>query len=171
MQITSLFHIAIKTGKPEATRRFYQEVFGMSESPRPPFEFPGFWMQINTPYGGALFHIYTREAALGSDGQIPFGSGAIDHIALSAHGFAMLRERFRTLGVPYRERAVPKMPLWQLFVYDPNGIQFEFNFHSQCEEKPGISIDPNNFPKAGVEWFDSQAYEQFGAETVLSPEH
>lgn len=171
MQITSLFHITIKTGKPEATRRFYETVFGMSESPRPPFEFPGFWMQINTPYGGALFHIYTREAAVGSNGQVPFGSGAIDHIALSAHGFAVLRERCRSLGIPYRERSVPKMPLWQLFVYDPNGIQFEFNFHARCEEKPDVSIDADNFPKAGLDWFDPTAYEQFETKTTSEHRH
>jgi catechol 2,3-dioxygenase-like lactoylglutathione lyase family enzyme len=171
MQITGLFHVAIKTGKPEATRRFYLEVFGMSESPRPPFEFPGFWLQINTPYGGALFHIYTREAALGRDGRVPFGSGAIDHIAVSAHGFAELRERLRVLGIPYRERSVPQMPLWQLFVYDPNGIQFEFNFHAQCEEKSDVSVDRENFPKAGLDWFKPSAYEQFEVPDALHPAH
>ena len=87
MPATSLFHIAIKTGRPEATKRFYEQVFGMSESPRPPFEFPGYWMQLDTPHGGSIFHIYTGSAALGNDGRVPTGSGAIDHIALSAHGF------------------------------------------------------------------------------------
>jgi catechol 2,3-dioxygenase-like lactoylglutathione lyase family enzyme len=161
MPATNLFHIAIKTGKPEATKRFYEQVFGMVESPRPPFEFPGYWMQLNTPHGGSIFHIYTGSAALGNDGRVPTGSGAIDHIALSAYGFGETRERCRSLGVPYRERSVPGFPLWQLFSYDPNGIQFELNFHSAFEERQGVAVDPNNFLKAGLEWFDPGAYRQF----------
>jgi catechol 2,3-dioxygenase-like lactoylglutathione lyase family enzyme len=161
MPATSLFHIAIKTGRPEATKRFYEQVFGMSESPRPPFEFPGYWMQLSTPYGGAIFHVYTGSAALAGDGHVPTGSGAIDHVALSAHGFGEARERCRTLGVPYRERSVPGFPLWQLFCYDPNGIQFELNFHSAFEARQGVVVDPDNFVQAGLEWFDPQAYRQF----------
>ena len=161
MPTTSLFHIVIKTGKPEATRRFYEQVFGMSESRRPLFEFPGYWMQLNTPHGGSIFHIYTGTAALGNDGRIPTGGGAIDHIALSAHGFADTRERLRALGIPYRERSVPGFPLWQLFCYEPNGIQFELNFHSAFEERPEVAVDPDNYVKAGLEWFDPEALRQF----------
>jgi len=161
MPATSLFHIAIKTGKPEATKRFYERIFGMSESPRPPSEFPGYWMQLNTPHGGSIFHIYTGSAAVDNQGRVPTGSGAIDHIALSAHGFAETRERCQAFGVPYRERTVPGFPFWQLFSYDPNGIQFELNFHSAFEERHGVTVDPNNFLKAGLEWFDPEAYRQF----------
>jgi len=161
MPATSLFHVAIKTGKPEATRRFYAQVFGMSESPRPPFEFPGYWMQLETPHGGSIFHIYTGSAALGNDGRVPTGSGAIDHIALAAHGFGATRDRCRALRVPYRERSVPGFPLWQLFCYDPNGIQFELNFHSAYEDREGVAVDPNNFLQAGLEWFDPGAYRLF----------
>lgn len=161
MPATSLFHIAIKTGKPEATKRFYEQVFAMSESPRPLFEFPGYWMQLDTPHGGSIFHIYTGHAALGNDGRVPTGSGAIDHIALSAHGFGATRERCRALRIPYRERSVPGFPLWQLFCYDPNGIQFELNFHSAYEDREGVTVDPDNWVKAGTQWFDAEAYRQF----------
>lgn len=166
MPATSLFHIAIKTGKPQATKRFYEQVFGMTEAPRPAFEFPGYWMQLATPYGGAIFHIYTGAAALGGDGTVPTRSGAIDHIALSAHSFGQTRERCRALRVPYRERTVPGFPLWQLFCYDPNGIQFELNFHSAFEERQGAAVDPDNGVKAGSEWFDPDAYRQFEAEAA-----
>lgn len=164
MPATSLFHIAIKTGKPEASKRFYEQVFGMSESPRPKFEFPGYWMQLNTPHGGSILHIYTGSAALRNDGTLPTGSGAIDHIALSAHGFAQMRERCRALGIPYREREVPGFPLWQLFCYDPNGIQFEMNFHAEHEARLAVAVEPGNWVKAGVEWFEPEAYRQFETE-------
>jgi catechol 2,3-dioxygenase-like lactoylglutathione lyase family enzyme len=161
MPATSLFHVAIKTGKPEGSKRFYERVLGMSEAPRPKFEFPGYWMQLNTPYGGSILHIYTGNAALTNDGRIPTGSGAIDHIALSAHGFAATRERCRELGIPYRERAVPGFPLWQLFCYDPNGILFELNFHSAWEDREGVVVEPDNWVEAGVEWFEPEAYRRF----------
>jgi len=161
MPATSLFHVAIKTGKPDATKRLYEQLLGMTEAPRPPFEFPGYWMQLGTPYGGAIFHIYTGAAALANDGRVPTGSGAIDHIALSAVGFGETRERCRALGVPYRERSVPGFPLWQLFFYDPNAIQFELNFHSAFEARQGVAVDPDNFLKAGLEWFDPEAYRRF----------
>lgn len=161
MPATNLFHIAIKTSKPEVTKRFYEQVFGMTESPRPPFEFPGYWMQLNTPHGGSILHLYTGDAALGNDGRVPKGTGAIDHIALSAHGFDETRRRLRALGIPYRERTVPGTPLWQIFTHDPNGVHFELNFHSAHEAREGVSVDPNNFLKAGLEWFDPEAYRQF----------
>jgi catechol 2,3-dioxygenase-like lactoylglutathione lyase family enzyme len=161
MQVTGVLHIAIKTGKPEATKHFYEQVLGMSEAPRPAFEFSGYWMQLNTAPGGAIFHIYTGEAALGKDGRAPVGTGAVDHISLAAHGFDEMRERCKRLGVPYRERIVPGFPLWQIFFYDPNGIQFELQFHSACEGRPGVSVDPNNWLKAGIDWFDPETYRQF----------
>lgn len=164
MPAISLFHIAIKTARPQATRRFYAEVFGMSESPRPAFEFPGYWMQLDTPHGGAVFHIYTGDAALGRDGRVPTGSGGIDHVALAAVGFGDTRARCRALGVPYRERAVPGFSLWQLFCYDPNGIQFELNFHAAHEQRDGVAVDPDNWVKAGSEWFDPDAYRRFAAD-------
>ena len=158
MQITSLFHVAIKTARPAATKDFYEKIFGMTEAPRPPFEFPGFWMQLATPYGGAIFHVYAGHAAEGKDGTVPAGSGAIDHIALSAHGFVEIRKRCNANRIPYRERTVPNLPLCQLFVYDPNGVQFELNFNTGSESLPKGAIDPNNFPKAGIDWFNPEDY-------------
>lgn len=168
MQVTALFHIAIRTARPVATRRFYAEVFGMTEAPRPPFEFPGFWMQLAVPSGDAVFHVYTGGAAVGPDGTVPVGSGAIDHVALTAHGFGELRERCRALDVPWRERGVPGLPLWQLFVYDPNGIQFEFNFHSAAEAATGAVLDPDRFPVAGSAWFDPSKYGRFERDVAAS---
>lgn len=161
MQVTSLFHVSIKTRRPEASKRFYMEVLGLIEAPRPPFEFPGFWLQMTTSYGGVPFHFYTGHAAQDEDGTVPTGSGAIDHIALSAFGFEAMRERCQRLRVPYRERTIPAMTLCQLFFYDPNGVQLELNFNALCEQPPP-TIDASNFPRAGANWFDPAAYEHWG---------
>ncbi len=161
MQVTSLFHVSIKTQRPNATKRFYMEVLGLDEAPRPPFEFPGFWLQLTTSYGGVPLHFYTGEAGLNDDGSTPDRSGRIDHVAFSGHGFEEMRARCKKLNVPYRERTIPSLTLVQLFFYDPNGIQIELNFNANSEY-PLPKIDVSNFPRAGHDWFDPEAVLHWG---------
>ena len=56
------------------------------------------------------------------------GSGAFDHIAFRANDPAELLERLKARGLDYRERQVPSMDLFQIFVEDPNGITVELNY-------------------------------------------
>ena len=44
MQITGLFHVAIKTNDLDATVKFYTDVLGMTLAHRPDFGFPGAWI-------------------------------------------------------------------------------------------------------------------------------
>ena len=44
MQVTGLFHVAIKTNDLDATVKFYTEVLGMKLVHRPDFGFPGAWI-------------------------------------------------------------------------------------------------------------------------------
>ena len=46
MQITGLFHVAIKTNDLDATVKFYTEVLGMKLAHRPDFGFPGAWLAL-----------------------------------------------------------------------------------------------------------------------------
>ena len=159
MQITGLFHVAIKAASLEATERFYCDVLGLARAPRPPLKVPGIWLQTRTSAGDVLIHVYGGDVAKNADGSHPVGGNAIDHVALAAHGFDEMKEALGARGIPFRERPVPDSPLWQLFVYDPNGIQLELNFHSGCE--PGPGPDPANDQKRGVNWFEPRAYAQF----------
>src|SRR5690348_9832169 len=103
MLVTQLFHVAIKTPNLEASRRFYTDVLGMTLAQRPQLDFPGIWVQSPVPGGLAVFHIYAGDAALEADGSMASGSGVIDHVAITAHGFAETRERVRTYQLPHRE--------------------------------------------------------------------
>lgn len=161
MQVTGLFHISIKTQKPNASIRFYKEVLGMEEAPRPPFEFPGVWLKLNTSAGEVPLHLYTDDAAMNDDGSVPEGTGVIDHLALTAHGFQDMRDRCARLGVEYRERRIPSLTLVQLFFYDPNGVQLELNFNATSED-PLPEIDPANFPRAGGNWFNPDMVAHWG---------
>ena len=56
------------------------------------------------------------------------GSGAFDHIAFRAKDAESLISRLKAKGYPFRERKVPDMDLFQVFVEDPNGITVELNY-------------------------------------------
>jgi catechol 2,3-dioxygenase-like lactoylglutathione lyase family enzyme len=137
--ITGLFHVAIKTADLAATRRFYLEVLGLSEVARPEFGYPGAWIGVPLPGGQAIIHIYAGGPALGPSGVVEHGTAAIDHISLTAVGYAAFIERFRAAGLDWREFLVPGTTLYQLFVYDPSGVQLEITFDGRAE--PGVTPD------------------------------
>ncbi|GAN77893.1 VOC family protein [Acidisphaera rubrifaciens] len=137
--ITGLFHVAIKTADLAATRRFYCDVLGLAEAARPDFGYPGAWFAVPVPGGAAILHIYAGGPALGPDGVAEVGSAAIDHVSLTAVGYADFVARFREAGLDWREFLVPGTTLYQLFVYDPNGVQLEITFDGRAET--GVAPD------------------------------
>jgi catechol 2,3-dioxygenase-like lactoylglutathione lyase family enzyme len=124
MTVSGLDHVNIRcrpSDLPEM-RRFWGEVVGLAEGPRPDFDFPGIWF-----WAGArpVVHI----AARAPEGD-PLGSetGAFGHVALRAEGLEETRARLARLGVPAREAPVPGFPLHQIFLTDPAGIAVELTF-------------------------------------------
>ena len=85
MPLTDLHHVALRTKDLTASEHFYTEVLGMEKVDRPDFDFPGAWLQM----GETMFHLMAGYAALGPDGKISRGSGAVDHLAIQAHGVLM----------------------------------------------------------------------------------
>ena len=134
MPLTQLDHCSIRTTKLEETRAFYVDVLGLAVGPRPEFPFPGVWL-----YRGAqaVMHIigidpddasglqdYLGERSADASG----GTGTIDHIAFTATGLAEMRAQLTAAGLEFRERAVPKLALHQIFIVDPNGVTLELNY-------------------------------------------
>lgn len=156
--VHGLFHVAIKTGDLAATRRFYTEVIGLRETARPDFGYPGAWLACPHPGGAAIIHIYAGGPALGPSGMTPEGSASIDHLSLSCSGFAAYRERFDRHGLPWREFLVPGTSLWQLFVYDPSGVQLELTFEGQAESGPPPDMSAQRRYVAGAGFFHSSTY-------------
>lgn len=163
MLFGQLFHIALRTGDLDATVRFYTEVLGMVVADRPPIGFPGAWLKPAQPGADAMVHLYAGEAALEADGSLQRGSGAIDHVSVVCQGYSAFRERFRRFGLEWRENLVPATPLWQLFVYDPNGVQLELTFHAAAEAEPEPVIAPGQRYQARERWFRPELYRQFAA--------
>src|ERR1700728_3327714 len=67
--VHGLFHIAIKTDDLAATRKFWTEIIGLREFPRPDFGYPGAWLGCTQPGGLAIIHVYAGGAALGASGK------------------------------------------------------------------------------------------------------
>ena len=62
MQVTGLFHVAIKTNDLDATVKFYTDVLGMKLVHRPDFGFPGAWIAAGDSV--PIIHIYAGGPAL-----------------------------------------------------------------------------------------------------------
>ena len=156
--VHGLFHIAIKTSDLEATRVFWCDIIGLREMPRPNFGYPGAWLACPQPGGLGIIHVYAGGPALGPAGVAPSGTAAIDHISLSCSGYRDYVARFKGAGLDWREFLVPGTTLWQLFVYDPSGVQLELTFEGSVEgaEKPDMS--PGRAYVAGASFFNPKSY-------------
>lgn len=163
MLFGQLFHTAIRTADLDATVRFYTEVLGMIVADRPPIGFPGAWLKPAQAGADAIIHVYAGDAAREADGSVQTGTGAIDHVSVVCQGYSEFRARFERFGLPYRENLVPATPLWQLFVYDPNGIQLELTFHAAAEPQAEPKISAERLYKARERWFNPAPYRQFAA--------
>jgi catechol 2,3-dioxygenase-like lactoylglutathione lyase family enzyme len=151
--VLGLAHVAIKAADLRATIAFYCRVLGLSEVPRPPFDFPGAWLGMSG--GEALIHLYAGERARNADGSVVMGGAAIDHICLWARGHEAQRARFESLGLPYRSQAVPATDLAQLFVFDPNGVLIELSY--RLPDEPGAVVGA----RGGTLRFEPELYRQF----------
>ncbi len=138
MGVQRLDHYSIRTPKLDETRRFYADIMDMHEGPRPPFPFPGAWMYHKSSDGDeiAMVHIVGYDpddaeglkAYLGDKPLVSEGTGTIDHVAFAITGLDAMLTRLRASGLLFRERRVPSLGLYQVFVEDPNGVTLELNF-------------------------------------------
>jgi catechol 2,3-dioxygenase-like lactoylglutathione lyase family enzyme len=138
MSLSTLDHCSIRTVKLDETRDFYVDLLGMIDGDRPDFDFPGNWLYVD---GKPVVHLVGVDPDdpsglieyLGGDIDASKldgsgGSGAFDHVAFRAKDPEMLMARLETKRVKYRERKVPDLDLFQIFIEDPNGITVELNY-------------------------------------------
>jgi catechol 2,3-dioxygenase-like lactoylglutathione lyase family enzyme len=145
MEIKRVDHYSIRTHDLAASRDFYTKVIGLNEGPRPPFDFPGYWLYSGEPpkdlQNGARNYGFVHLMGFDKDkpgsldayvgdrtGELGSGTGSLDHIAFAATGRDAMLERCRRHNVSYFERAVPILGLRQVFVKDPDGVTIELNF-------------------------------------------
>lgn len=131
MGLQLIDHYTIKARTEDLPRvvRFYEDVLGLRDGDRPPFDFPGNWLYAE---GKPVVHLVgtTRDEPLAKG--VP-ESGRLDHISFRATGFHAMREHLRSNHYDFEEAAVPSSPIYQLFVRDPAGILVELTYDRKVE--------------------------------------
>ena len=115
--IRTIHHVALTgpTDELEEARRFYSDVLGLSETPRPEKELgrPGIWYRL----GETELHIQCRDGATPKDSDY--------HPALVVDDVPALREHLRANGVEVID--APKLlGRDRFFCRDPFGNRIEF---------------------------------------------
>jgi catechol 2,3-dioxygenase-like lactoylglutathione lyase family enzyme len=143
MPLSHIEHFLVAADDIDATRDWYARVLGMTPGPHPDFGFPVHWMYVD---GVDIVHIgpSAKQAGdiqkkyLGRTSQdTGSGTGALDHIAFRATGLRAMLEHLKRERVPFSQRRANGQALFQLFLYDPNGIKIELNY--EAAEAEGIA--------------------------------
>ena len=134
MPLAHIEHYLIAADNMEITKDWYCGVLGMEEGWHPDFGFPVYWLYLQ---GADVVHIgqsakhasQSQKTYLGRTSQdTGAGTGAIDHIAFRATGLDQTMATLKARGVEFTERRANGQALYQLFMFDPNGIKVELNF-------------------------------------------
>jgi catechol 2,3-dioxygenase-like lactoylglutathione lyase family enzyme len=122
-----LDHYNVSTGKLQETVRFYEDVLGFVNGPRPAFNFPGAWL-----YSAGHPVLHLNDISQTGRDQRP-DSGVIDHVAFGSRGFEAMKQHLTQKDVPFRVNQVPNSTRWQIFLRDPNNVEIELNFETKNE--------------------------------------
>jgi len=119
MPATAMNHFTILTDDVATTVAFYRELLGLTNGPRPPFDFPGAWMYAgDTP----ILHV------IGGRPAEELRAGVIDHMAFTAHDLADTLALLTSRNVAHTCRRLVGAGTWQVFFFDPNGARVELDF-------------------------------------------
>jgi catechol 2,3-dioxygenase-like lactoylglutathione lyase family enzyme len=143
MAISHIEHFLVASDDIDATRDWYARVLGMKSGPHPDFGFPVHWMYLGDV---DIVHIgpsaknanEIQKKYIGRTSQdAGAGTGALDHIAFRATGLRQMLQHLRAENVQFSQRRANGQALFQLFLFDPNGIKIELNY--AATEAEGIA--------------------------------
>jgi len=125
MGVRGLGHANLRAPAPmiEQLRRFYTEVVGLREGPRPQFRSGsrGHWL-----YAGDTDLLHLTVAR--DDAPLSGCNGAFNHLAFACTDLAGARARLDAARVPYEVDVVDELEQVQLFLTDPAGMGVELTF-------------------------------------------
>ena len=145
MPLSHIEHFLVAADDIDATRDWYARVLGMKSGPHPDFGFPVHWMYLGEV---DIVHIGPSAKKAGEIQKQFFGrtsqdsgagTGALDHIAFRATGLRKMLEHLKKEKVAFSQRRANGQALFQLFLYDPNGVKIELNY--AAAEAEGIALE------------------------------
>ena len=131
LDILTLHHVSLPVSDVARAKRFYSDVLGLQEIPRPPFSFEGAWYQL----GDRHLHLIKGANATFRDGK-PIDSQDL-HFAIRVSSYRQALEYLTSKG--YREdaadtdllklKANPKATAGfpQIYILDPDCNVVEIN--------------------------------------------
>lgn len=134
MTLAYLDHVTIHTADLTGLSRFYRDVLGLEDGPRPAFRFAGAWLYCGDR---AALHLVEVES------QPNGGRPRIEHFAFRAAELSVFLERLRDHQVGYRVAVVPGSGNKQVHLFDPDRNHVEIQFAADEE------ADMTAFPGAG----------------------
>jgi catechol 2,3-dioxygenase-like lactoylglutathione lyase family enzyme/uncharacterized protein YunC (DUF1805 family) len=125
LRVKSLDHATLVVKDLERSRRFYVDVLGMREVPRPAFSFAGLWFQA----GATQIHLILEFAGSGPAGNLlpaERRSSRTQHIAFLVEDAAATLPLLKEMGVTVLSEPKPRPDGYlQVFVSDPDGHVIE----------------------------------------------
>ncbi|SDD81999.1 VOC family protein [Paraburkholderia lycopersici] len=118
-----LDHVTLVTPDLEGTCRFFCDVVGLEDGPRPPFRVDGHWLYAN---GRPVVHLVDATAPAQTAALV---APRIDHVAFrvaSGDEWRALVQRLSAYRVPCQRAEVPASAELQLFVALAPGVVVEF---------------------------------------------
>ena len=130
IKIETIHHISLPVRDLDRSKKFYAEIIGLQEIPRPPFNFPGAWFRV----GNGHIHLIVHDKSTFREGKT-LDSRDI-HFAMRVESYHETRLFLRSKGY-HPDAADPFMKLKespnatagfpQLYIMDPDGNVIEFN--------------------------------------------
>jgi len=112
--VADIHHVSLNVSDTERSLRFYRDVLGLTELPRPEFPFGGAWLDAG---GDRQIHLIEAD--------VPDDRG--QHVAFAVRSIDATVAALRDAGIEVDEpRPVGDTAIRQTFVADPDGNRLEF---------------------------------------------
>jgi catechol 2,3-dioxygenase-like lactoylglutathione lyase family enzyme len=141
--ITGLQHMGLVVEDLEASRRFYGEILGMREVPRPSsFTFGGAWFRAGTDEIHLILKSDTTQLDPPQSAGAGFASGLATHLAFEVADFEAELRRLADLGVTPDAGPLRRGDgVVQAYLRDPDGYVVEL-FQMTGEDQSGTVREP-----------------------------
>lgn len=129
INVGPLNHAALNTRDVSASVRFYTDLLGFREVPRPNFSFAGSWLYRDGL--GMMLHLIHDERFLALQPTIETRR---HHLAFRVDDFDQAKLKVAARGLSCVERTLPDHGYRQLFFHDPDGNVIELGEWPPVEE-------------------------------------
>eukprot|EP01039_Chlorochromonas_danica_P005814 gene5814-6402_t len=130
LPLTSFNHISKEVLDIDNSKRFYMDILGFREIPRPPFSNEGSWL---IGYGLNLHLVTTttvddqKENRRSRLDHFTTALPAVDHIAFLTFDLDEIRRTLDQKQVYYKHASPPHTGIHQIFLFDPDGNVIEIS--------------------------------------------